>query len=1068
MACCGSSSERKDDAPLHPDQIRVPHVTINPQILIRTIGAMTRGLRLKRRDSAGRLRDRSLVLRRTFDYISYSPSRKNLAHRSIALDKVHCVRIEESGASTATDEPSADNEELVGAHRDRAEFVVHIDTGGLCMTFVFHDADDARAVAESIAFLIRKRRTFHDEAAQRMAMLDLWIGAKLNDNEELPFSGLVKIAHRLGWTWSREELRQWFNEMDGDNGSGGLDFDELCHFFDELTMRQQLAPLFLSYTESESRLLMPPIRVAEFFHVAQGEHLSIEAAEHIVREHGMDTEYWSFSDFCQFLNSPALNSWVHPAHSTVHQDMTQPLHHYFIGTSHNTCVVGSQVDAEIDPLGVGGALRTGARVIDIAITDFEGQPHAWRPYTFTSPVPARAIFAALSENAFATSDFPVIVLLEIYGGTTCADSVADIVRETIGDAVHTIRTGVLKTPSAAAHLEKATSSQSDVSAISASPSAEYPASDGSDSDLYDESEIVGDAEVAAVAALGQAQAAARKARRAFGRVREHTIATRQYEREARKVLHLAVVEAEVAAEMKAALAAEQRKREWRRDRIARGLSVKEPPRVPMVARKTFESPATNAFRRTRVYYQRARLCADDAIEEFRAALRLAEDTLRAAKETNAVHRPRVDAGWALKPTPFEALLPPRPKQVPDDLLVADSGARAIVEDESLQIRDAQNAAKLADAAEECTAFVRGLATRANILRELAEEAAGAARVTPGSLRRRVLLAYKCDAESPDFRRPDTAPYFVSNRERFAFDEARSSALCHLVSFTSYGDKDRSWQPAAQSRLRAVPEALCVAPLSHIAATQDSRGRAVAIADNRDDALTYAVPESENSENASPFHAFAIGVSMVGMNFQTFDDPMRRYDAFFRQNGRCGYVLKPEYLRTKGVLPGNQPFTFVVRILMGTQLPGPEIDRKNHFTRWKVIAAVDSPPDDFTHEGHAECTSSAQTSERAMPYWNEEFRFDVTNVALSLLTVRLVDEEEKFDNDIAEAAVPLPALRLGYRAVPLVSSATGHPLKHASLLVHVAVHRTTAVAEVRSEKKLGLRVKRHSIMAPRRG
>ncbi len=41
--------------------------------------------------------------------------------------------------------------------------------------------------------------------------------------------------------------------------------------------------------------------------------------------------------FVEFLHSNENSIW-NPLHDTIHQDMTHPLAHYFISSSHNTCV----------------------------------------------------------------------------------------------------------------------------------------------------------------------------------------------------------------------------------------------------------------------------------------------------------------------------------------------------------------------------------------------------------------------------------------------------------------------------------------------------------------------------------------------------------------------------------------------------------------------------------------------------------------------------------------------------------------------------------------------------------
>ena len=62
--------------------------------------------------------------------------------------------------------------------------------------------------------------------------------------------------------------------------------------------------------------------------------------------------------------------------------------------------------------------------------------------------------------------------------------------------------------------------------------------------------------------------------------------------------------------------------------------------------------------------------------------------------------------------------------------------------------------------------------------------------------------------------------------------------------------------------------------------------------------TYPAGSRVDSSNYNPLLAWSVGCQMVALNFQTQDQFLRLNDGRFRENGNCGYVLKPSALMTK--------------------------------------------------------------------------------------------------------------------------------------------------------------------------
>ena len=59
---------------------------------------------------------------------------------------------------------------------------------------------------------------------------------------------------------------------------------------------------------------------------------------------------------------------------------------------------------------------------------------------------------------------------------------------------------------------------------------------------------------------------------------------------------------------------------------------------------------------------------------------------------------------------------------------------------------------------------------------------------------------------------------------------------------------------------------------------------------------YPGPMRIDSSNYNPITMWSGGIQMVALNYQTSDTHLAINNAFFSQNGNCGYVLKPKVMR----------------------------------------------------------------------------------------------------------------------------------------------------------------------------
>jgi Phosphatidylinositol-specific phospholipase C, X domain. len=98
-------------------------------------------------------------------------------------------------------------------------------------------------------------------------------------------------------------------------------------------------------------------------------------------------------DFQRLLLSDD-NSVIDPRHLRVHQDMTKPMSHYLVNSSHNTYLTGNQLSSDSSADMYRRVLCMGCRCIEIDVFDGPvgtNEPLVYHKFTATSRVSLRQV-----------------------------------------------------------------------------------------------------------------------------------------------------------------------------------------------------------------------------------------------------------------------------------------------------------------------------------------------------------------------------------------------------------------------------------------------------------------------------------------------------------------------------------------------------------------------------------------------------------------------------------------------------------------------------------------------------
>ncbi|XP_061086740.1 1-phosphatidylinositol 4,5-bisphosphate phosphodiesterase delta-3-A-like [Conger conger] len=360
---------------------------------------------------------------------SCKSSRKAKAQKSFSVTEVECVR--------------------EGCQSEALRKLAGVIPEDQCFTLVFKGARkslDLRCPNQQEAqSWVRGIRTLQERVSNmsQKEKLDHWIRSYLkradqNQDGKMSYEEVKRLLQMINIDLNEQYARALFKKCDR-SADGRLDHVEIEEFCRELMRRPELDLVFQRH--SGNGCVLSSLELQEFLR-EQGEDATLVHAQSLIltyelNEWAQKNQFMTPNGFTMYMLSRE-NDVLNPDHAEVYQDMTQPMAHYYISSSHNTYLTKDQVTSASSTEPYIRALNQGCRCVELDSWDGDkGEPVIYHGRTLTSKVLFKEVIETIAEYAFKASPYPLVLSLENHCSVEQQEVMAKHMRTILGEKLLT-------------------------------------------------------------------------------------------------------------------------------------------------------------------------------------------------------------------------------------------------------------------------------------------------------------------------------------------------------------------------------------------------------------------------------------------------------------------------------------------------------------------------------------------------------------------------------------------------------------------------------------------------------
>ncbi|KAJ8272876.1 hypothetical protein GJAV_G00094470 [Gymnothorax javanicus] len=274
--------------------------------------------------------------------------------------------------------------------------------------------DEAKQWVSSLEKLMDNMRNLNRQQKTEHWIYNCMRKADKNSDSKMSQKELKHFLHQVNIEVDDDYAEMLFEKCDHSK-SGHLEGPEIEKFYKLLTAREEIDVIYGQYATTNGQ--MSSTDLLNFLLKEQREAASVDDALKLIEKYEVDDsakekQHMTQDGFLMYLHHEE-GLLFNPAHKAVYQDMTQPLNHYFISSSHNTYLMADQLKGPSSTEAYIKALMKSCRCVELDCWDgSDGEPVIYHGHTLTSKILFKDVIKAIKEYAFKTSEYPVIISLE--------------------------------------------------------------------------------------------------------------------------------------------------------------------------------------------------------------------------------------------------------------------------------------------------------------------------------------------------------------------------------------------------------------------------------------------------------------------------------------------------------------------------------------------------------------------------------------------------------------------------------------------------------------------------------